>query len=73
VTSQKKVRIFGRTLTAPLLILNGFNNIAQNYTDENRPSANHYNLAYLMMQNMFPPLDLAKVNFDLSGPKLTPF
>jgi len=60
VTSQKKPRIFGRTLAAPLLILNGFNNIGPNLTDENRPSANHYNLVYLMMQNMYPPLDLAK-------------
>lgn len=53
--------MFGRTLAAPLLILNGFNNVSPSNTDDNRPNANQYNLTYLMIQNMFPPLDLAKV------------
>jgi hypothetical protein len=52
--------MFGRTLAAPLLIINGFKN-QSGTVDPKAPNQNHYNVAHLMIQNMFPPLDLAKV------------
>ncbi len=65
--SQKIPKIFGRSLAAPLLILNGFNNIKPTNNGEKLPTQNHYNLVYLMMQKMFPQLDLAKVFFFASN------
>ena len=61
MSSQKKPRVFGRNLASPLLIINGFTNIKDSPVEDNKPKANHYNVVHLMIQNMFPPLDLARV------------
>ena len=61
VNSQKKKKVFARSLQAPLLILNGFKNLEINNSNETKPNENQLSLIYLMLQSMFPPLDLAKV------------
>lgn len=62
--SDDHARTFSRNFSAPLLILNGFNekNI-QNLeeTEANTPTSSNYSVLLLMLQSMFPSLNIANV------------
>lgn len=63
ISSAERPKNFSRNFSAPLLIINGFNDKSiENNEDPVNPSSSHYSVIMLMLQSMFPSLNIEKVN-----------
>ena len=60
IDSSLKPKIFSKTQSPPLLILNGFQ-----FKDKNEERSKNYSIVSIMMQSLFPLLNVTQVLFNI--------